>query len=344
MTAVTLQRYPASLLNASPAVYDRFAACHNPMLFKWFRYDFSFTNVGQQSGFCAIPTPGFPAGIPTPTDAAGDLVYITSAILPSGVYTLIAAYSGMIVINLPYVSGYASATGTINSDIAYDNWHLEIKVYNYVNNAITLFDTLDLYPAPDGYVNWDPSSWLQQLMATASTYAYTNVNEKDAFLSAKYTIGYTIKYTGSALSEVKTTDLYCVNASLQVGSLTDEVMDDYCVWCSNTLANHSTAKFLTEFDEPVLVESQDFDLGFIYSDELPYGLQKVEKQYDINGNLLNTITTNLASSQQKAVNRLKPSGSYASGTDYITIHLQVDNSIIISSYIQAGYIQSGYII
>ncbi len=291
----------SNLLVSDPSVsltggnVSRWNAAFNPVIFTYLRKDFEVTAVTLDtlSGNAAVSVSCDTSAIAIAI-AANNQELVNAAALnvvlinnkPVYVYLNAGVYigtfkvnsvntSGDIVISTPYVS---AATGYININL--------LRPYYQVRTQITYQDTISGQankiistnrPNNTGLVKSDISNFLQSLLRAKDGSNFTQINYRDANLSASYQIAYA-EYWDGKLSSSQTLSYipipnpyYVLYAAKQLGDKYGGNLAAYVPFRSVT-DNSQLARWATDFAEPAYSNGYPFDIGFIYSDDL-VGLQ-----------------------------------------------------------------------
>lgn len=268
---------------------SRWNAAFNPVIFTYQRKDFEVTSViiDTATGNARVKVNADMSAIQTAitanqnaiTTAAANGVTLLSfqnvyvylnAGSYNGIYQVFSADEGSIVINSPH---NGNAVGFININL--------LRPYYQVNTLITYVDPLTNVintitsvnrPNNQGVVKADISNFLQSLLRIKDDNDYTQINYRDANLSASYTIKYQEQYDDfqkpgnsiqSPLISVET-PYYVTYTARQIQTKNGGNMSDYVPFLSPTIP----AKWITDFTEPAFTNGYPFDMSFIYSEAL----------------------------------------------------------------------------
>jgi len=270
----------SNLLVSDPSVdlgngnISRWNAAFNPIVFTYQRKDFEVTVINRDSVTGnALLSVNAPLSDPATgyAVAAGDLVYLNSGNY-KGVYTVNVANSdNTLLINAPYTG---NASGFININ--------RLRPYYKILTQITYQDPLTGQqqvisatnrPDSTGLVKADFSNFLQSLLQPKDDSDYTQINFRDANLSASYQIQYAESWdNGTANGHVSayipvSTPYYVLYAARQLGQRYGGNMAAFVSFAS-IADGAQPAAWITDFAEPVFSNSYPFDIGFIYSEDL----------------------------------------------------------------------------
>lgn len=283
---------------------------------------------------------GFTAGTYTgyAEDALGNVVsqnFTVTTIVPVLVSTPASGGSRWSALFNPVVFGYQSHTHAPGRKFI-----TEITSgFDGAANVITATHAANL----SGYCRADISKYLRTLLQPVDDIDYTLINYRDANISASYTVRY--KEDGTTAWTSAGPPFYVTYSAMQIGNKTGGNMQPYVT--QHTPGQTNPAKFLNDFDIPVLYTDLPFDLSFIYSENIVgYQIKLGGNGIDINGNviaalgeslllnengsvLLNQDNTKLLIEQQApgvlynklGVNRLRITQGIPAGSVYVDVFL-----------------------
>jgi hypothetical protein len=268
---------------------SRWNAAFNPIVFSYQRKDFEVTGITPDSltGNANVIVNGDMSAI---ADAiATNQTVITNAAAQGitllnnlniyvylnagpyvGVFNVNSATGNSLVINTPYT---AAATGFVNINMLRPYYKM-LTVITYVDpltSAITTITSVNR-PNAEGVTTADISNFLQSLLRAVDGSDYTQVNYRDANLSASYTIQYAQQYDDYTTPGATITSpyisiaapYYVVYTARQIQSKNAGNLAEYVPFPTPS----TPAKWITDFAGPVYTNGYPFDMSFIYSEAL----------------------------------------------------------------------------
>lgn len=268
----------SNLLISDPSValagsnVSRWNAAFNPVVFTYQRRDFDVTSV-------ILSTFNSKASINVNCDTSSiqedDYIYLNAAPY-IGVYQVLSVASpSQLNLNTAYLG---NGTGFVNID--------RIKPYYKIYTKLTYNDPITGQPVTlisknsadnTGLVRADFQNFLQSLLQAIDQSQYNLVNYRDANLSASYQISYAEHWEDGSINSDGTTGFTSnwieVDKTYYVVYAAKQLQDQY----GGNLAafvpfKTKSAKWITDFKEPVYSLTYPFDMSFIYSEDLA-GLQ-----------------------------------------------------------------------
>jgi hypothetical protein len=267
-----------------------------------------------------------------------------------GVYEITdASTQGKLLLNVPFTS---NATGFININLLRPYYQLRTQI-TYIDALTGQQNSITSTNRPDntGLVKADLSNFLQSLLRVKDGSNFTKINYRDSNLSASYQLAYTDYWDGKLTSGQTLTynsiadPYYVVYAAKQLGGRYGGNLAAYVPFRS-VLDSSQLAKWVTDFAEPAYSNGYPFDIGFIYSDDLPgLPLYCELTPLDINRNplpggpqstaLLNEDgskliiadagASNFPVPAQLGLNRLRINNSFGGGVYFFNLALKYDD-------------------
>jgi hypothetical protein len=215
-----------------------------------------------------------------------------------GTFVVNSANGNSMVINTPFTG---TAVGFVNINMLKPYYQVSTKI-TYVDPLTNAINTITSVNRPNnqGITQADISNFLQSLLRAKDDSDYSQINYRDANLSASYTIQYAEQYDdyqnpGATITSPYisiATPYYVMFTARQIQSKNGGNLAEYVPFPTST----TLAKWVTDFSEPAYTNGYPFDISFIYSEALA-GRQLYYKivLQDINRNPLpgNDVTSYL---------------------------------------------------
>jgi len=261
-----------SLLTGDPSIdigtgnISRWNAAFNPIIFSYQRMDYDVTDISLSGNGKAVITINANAA----AVLQNDIVYLDAGPY-KGNYTVDSAAGNQLVLTTAYIES-EEKQGYININRLRPYYQVQTEI-TYFDDAKNIFNTIIAVHRPDstGLVKADLSSFLQSLLRAKDDGDYTQVNYRDANLSASYTIRYAESWDGLPDAQKIWVSInhpyYVLYAARQLGDAGGGNMAPFVPFPSVN-ATSKRALWVTDFTEPAYSNGYPFDIGFIYSEAL----------------------------------------------------------------------------
>ena len=263
----------SNLLVSDPSVdlgagnKSRWNAAFNPIVFTYQRKDYqviaAVLNTADLNAKVSIN--GDMSGL-----TIGDYVYINAAPY-IGTYQVVSFVNSNVVISTPYTTALTGTTNFININSLRPYYKIWTKI-KYQDAVTGQSKTIISKNSPNatGLVETDLSTFLQSLLDPRKDNSdYTLINYRDMKLSASYQISYaehweiTDNIDGHTSAYIDIVNPYYVTyTARQLQQLYGGNMAEFVPFKTKS------AKWITDFIEPVYSKGFPFDLSFIYSEDL----------------------------------------------------------------------------
>jgi len=325
--STTVISTPEREINGNPLTVSKWNAVHNPIKFDLRREDMTadfLTIIVVGLALEVTITSGL-LGNDSDTFEVGDLVYLNLGnSIDESLEVVTVTNPNILIFNNPGASSYIGS-GYIN-DLGRKNFIIETSIYDKSSGSNVLVEKSINRPSDSGNVQVDVSAFLKSLVGYEDTYDYALVNDKDLTLSGIFNIEYREIWQGnnSEPTTVHGVDYYFTNSAKQLGDLYGSNMGEYVPF-DNVFTPDAT-KFMTNFQRPTVFRGFPMALTFIQGDELTSPSSSVDIRYiDINGNVLSSINTLVASNTRPFVNRLTIVDP-VTNTDTVDYHFTTGNN------------------
>lgn len=278
---------------ASPQLYSRWVAAHNPMYLEWTRKDKLVTGTDDWDGlkiaFYVADASGY---------TSGDLIFVSTEWI-TGIFTI----DSIVLSSIPFPGDKIVTTtlsdslipggqyifpGYVNNLTTRKNYYIEIEILSA--DESTQLALLQATPDTSGKIGIDISGALQSYLS--------NEDPIDNFLIAAQidsnstrSFKYRVKeyWLNSNNSFGSASDLnVAVNGAFQIAH---EQNGNYSAYYPD-ISNNTDAKFLTDFDELTVWGGYDIDISFVYPDSLlntmTNAIDGFAKYYTYNDQLLHS--------------------------------------------------------
>jgi hypothetical protein len=241
----------------SPAVYCRWVAAWNPVLFSYTRKDVLVASIADVAGNARI---NFTA-VPPDTVTIGDSVYVFVEGKFDGVFEILSIPSSTsIVISAPS-SGSFVLDGYVNLLTERPNYYITIRVSDLLDNDIA---TIKYTPNTNGLIECNIQGILQSKLNNESDYNIESEvltpNQISNNSMFEFKVATKEFWTGSANSEVANgNDWYAVNGAFQIGHDYNGNYRDFFISDDTT-----PGKFLSPFQIPTVYPNFPYHLSFLW--------------------------------------------------------------------------------
>jgi hypothetical protein len=241
----------------SPAVYCRWVAAWNPVLFSYTRQDVLVASIADSSGNARINFTVAPAVRPV----ADDKVYVYVEDRFDGVYTVLSSPTAdSIVIDTPSAGSF-TLTGYVNLLTTRPNYYITLKISDILDVEVA---TIKYTPKTNGLIECDIQGILQSKLNNDNDYNITSnvltANQVNNNAMFEFKVATKEFWTGSANSEVANgNDWYAVNGAFQIGHVYNGNYRDFFI------SNDTTpGKFLSPFQIPTVYPNFPYHLSFLW--------------------------------------------------------------------------------
>lgn len=296
-----------------------FNAAGNPILYKFQRFDgASMAQVNNNGGFVQVQINGVDDTLLYPI---GDTVFLKT---DNGVYSssgtiTASAFSGgntLVTTTIPYTS--SATTGFfLNLSIRTD-YRLEIELFRSSDNSSLTNGVKFSYTHNSrGEINVDVSAIVKSFVSAEWSNPIA-INEVDSEASLKFYIKYQQYFDGALIGSVTSdsgSPIHAVFAAMQIGSNNGQNMLAYYpdnsskLWLTKFALSSSLQKLVMWRDWP-------FSLSFIYPNSLT-DPQIAIISYDSSGSAVDALITDLVTSNNDAINRIKFSSAPSNVTKIV---------------------------
>ncbi len=241
----------------SPAVYCRWVAAWNPVLFSYTRKDVLVASIADSSGNALI---NFTVA-PTVRPVAGDSVYVYVEDRFDGVFTVLSSPSAdSMVIDTPS-NGSLITDGYVNLLTTRPNYYVTLRISDILDVEVA---TIKYTPKTNGLIECDIQGILQSKLNNDNDYNITSevltANQVNNNAMFEFKVATKEFWTGSANSEIANgNDWYAVNGAFQIGHVYNGNYRDFFI------SNDTTpGKFLSPFEIPTVYPNFPYHLSFLW--------------------------------------------------------------------------------
>jgi len=243
--------------SVSPAIYSRWVAAHNPVVFEFTRKDVIVSSVTVSSGKVQLNLASSHVG----SLSVGDQIYVVTEKYVGLTTVHLLPVSTVVVTNMPY---------TVASSGGYCNY-VDDKPNYYINVSIKdadgiLIDAIKYTPLLNGVCACDISGILQSLVSNLDAYDFQDVTGQQTpdNICAQFTVTYQEFWKNSTTTTEQSLSgtYYAVNGAFQIRHVNNGNYKDFVIYDQN-----KTGKFLSPFAVPTAFPEWANTISFIYDPE-----------------------------------------------------------------------------
>lgn len=312
---------------------SRWNAAHLPIMYRFTSNIFPVNTLDNSDAYSMVSNDNGYAKLTYPVSynvyEPGLFVTVEGSVY-NGIYLIRSVDVGTITIDAPYST---TDTGTVIKH--YNNYHVRIKVYTgvpaghpqYGTNPIAYRGTEYIVPNIDGVINFDVSTWARVQLLSTDVYAFSDTSVNDLNAWTGFYIAYAESYDAVLGGDIVTNITaftedpevyYAINAKLpfqynnagNMGEYTAPIGGNY----RSLLTNAEELVYFTGTRSVVsaIVTADDFT---------DFSVALVVRQYDQNGNLLDTGSIPVSNNGEGVYRIPLHSHTILSTTDYLEIQM-----------------------
>lgn len=350
---------PYRTVQESPEEVSTWNAAHHPIIFRLQRQDAQITDIQDIVGTGEGLVITIDEGIEIEPGAQIYIHYIGNGepnTVLEGLYPVIGSTAGGgetdIEIETDTEVQGTLGEGYINAIDSRSFYMIEAKIVEYQTDedGATLGNSFARFSPSNviGDIKADVHSWVKRLVDASNDFDYGSVNSFSKGLGQGYTVEFREYWKEAGYGEFENllpgSPIGVLNAVKQIGDQYGQNVAEFVMYTptGSPTQTNTFGKFLTYFDTPQLFvntlnsPSSDypFDISFILSENIADApIIKLERIYDINGNLLGSSQTTLdtpgsSNIQNLGVMRMMLEGDYASTVHRVDVSLYSDTVAI----------------
>jgi hypothetical protein len=328
-------------VNLGGGKISKWNSVHHPINFECVRKDcevISITVGGSVGSFFNKITLTTVA----PTDlVVGGYIRVTSAGVTK--LALVAAKSSNIVYT-SYVFTTTQTGGWLNLD-SRTNYIVQAKIVSVDSfGQSTQVGLATFKPLLNGTLKINVANYLKKLVSFKDSFGYNSMNKRADGQSGVF---YVLireawdNFEGDFPNPNATNRYLWVNSTKQIKDPFNFNMGEFVPFLSYF---PKVAKFMSAFEKPTYFVGYPFSMTFINSEELnTINLVSNESFLNVNGSNINTLSSNLDTSQYASVNRLMLQPDPPNNVAFIDIWLS-NNGAAVNNFIDADYVEEDYLI
>lgn len=214
-----------------------------------------------------------------------------------------------------------------------------IIVSIYESGSNTLLGMRSFRPLSTGINKLDISRFIKPYLESSFDCDFSQINQAEQDTILRFYITYQEAFSDGTFGSLITDASNYISAILstkQIGEQYGQNMADYVPF---GIEQAGYAKFLTEFEQPVLFKGWPFSLSFVYSSEIGgHEIKRIQEKRDVNGDLISDDETQLIRTEINNINHLLV---VPSDSRYVDVYLESGEAVP-ESYVYAGYVEDGY--